>query len=635
MLATVLKKSALFPGVLAGFIMFPPAAPGLQAAAYHLDCVGGDDQADGRSPAGAWRTLGRVNEQEFAPGDSILLRRGTSCIGSLTPKGSGKEGSPIRIGAYGTGPLPVISAGNAEAAVKLFDQEYWEIENLETSGGNPYGIFIGGAPAARTLRHFYLRNLVVHDVSGEVKRKASGLVVVAAPEGVTFSDIVVDGVTAYNTTQWAGIYISGSGARTRNVVVRNSIVHHVYGDGIVLFSAENGTIEKSAAWLTGLQHSQTIGTPNGIWTWTCRNCTVQNTEGFWIDSPGVDGGVYDIDWGNDDNIVQYNYGHDAQGYCVAIFGAGKRPTTNSVVRYNVCANNGRSPKLAHRQGDLYFLTWDGGTLDGVLVHNNSFIWNQPGDTPLVNIAGAEFGGSRPNRIVNNLFYSTVPSMISAGTKVAFQRNLYSHPGDARPKWLYGGRELAGHGAYHAAVPDDLFGDPGIDWLLSPLPGSPLAEAGLRLPDTGQRDAFGSALPPNEAPAIGAVQLRPARPSSGKAPSTLPRRKDRWLLLLMAGKAEAESRSQLVFIQTALAQYGGRSLDAAVAADAGANLQYDWNFGAVRRIASSAFAGALLLISPDGKIARRWDGFAAPAELGLTLKHFLGPAGGNPGLEPGR
>ena len=421
--------------------------------------------------------------------------------------------------------------------------------------------------------------------------------------------------------------------------MRNSIVHNVYGDGIVLFRTENGTIEKSAAWLTGLQPKETIGTPNGIWTWTCRNCKVENTEGFWIDSPGVDGGVYDIDWGNDDNTVQYNYGHDAQGYCIAIFGAGRRATTNSIVRYNVCVNNGRSPKLAHRQGDLFAMTWDGGSLDGVLVHNNTFFWNPPVDAPPMQMGNAEFSGSRPNSVVNNLVCSGVPSMIRSSSAVKFQRNLYWYPGDAQPKWFYGGRELVGYAAYRAAASDEIFGDPKVDWLLTPVAGSPLATGGVRVPDAGLRDAFGSALPEGQAPPIGAIQFRPAGAPAGKAPPSLPRRPDKWLLLLIGSKAEVGSRSQLVFVQTALAQYGDTLLDAAVFAEGDSNLQYDWNFAKVRRVESAAIERAmgirktptLLLMSPSGEIVRRWDGFAPPAELGLTLKHFLGPAGGNPEL----
>jgi hypothetical protein len=236
---------------------------------------------------------------------------------------------------------------------------------------------------------------VVHDVGGAAKKKASGLVVLDG----TLEDVLIDGVTAFQTAQWAGIYVSGSAAgRARDVIVRNSIVHDVDGDGIVLLRAENGRIEKSAAWRTGLQERETIGTPNAIWTWTCRNCIVENTEGFWIDSPGVDGGVYDIDWGNEYNVVQHNYAHDAQGYCAAIFGAGKLVTTNSAIRENVCVNNGRSPKLARRQGDIYTSTWGGGSLDGIRIEHNTLVWNPPIDAPAIQMAGTEFQGSRPNLV---------------------------------------------------------------------------------------------------------------------------------------------------------------------------------------------------------------------------------------------
>jgi hypothetical protein len=76
------------------------------------------------------------------------------------------------------------------------------------------------------------------------------------------------------------------------------------------------------------------------------------------------------------------------------------------------------------------------------------------------------------------------------------------------------------------------------------------------------------------------------------------------------------------------------------AEADGNLQYDWNFGAVRLITSGGLDRAmairktpvLLLISPSGDIVRRWDGCAAPAELGLTLKHYLGSAPGDSGLD---
>ena len=56
---------------------------------YYLDSREGDDSADGRSPQTAWRSLAKANTRTFAPGDSLLLRRGCSWLGeTLAPRGS-------------------------------------------------------------------------------------------------------------------------------------------------------------------------------------------------------------------------------------------------------------------------------------------------------------------------------------------------------------------------------------------------------------------------------------------------------------------------------------------------------------------------------------------------------------------
>jgi len=606
-------------------------ASSAKATTYFVDCASGSDQASGTAEASAWKTITKVSSTTFAAGDSILFRRGTHCSGSLWPKGSGEELRPIRVGAYGSGPLPVLEANEADAAIKLLDQQYWEIENLETSGGNPYGVYIG-ASASRTLHHFRMRNLVVHDVSGNPKSKITGLIVFSAGNGATLADIVIDGVTAYYTTEWAGIIVFGG----RDVIVRNSLVHDVYGDGIVLFQTENGLIEKSAAWLTGLEPKETIGTPNGIWTWNCRNCVVQATEGFWTDSPGFDGGIYDIDFANHDNIVQYNYGHDAQGYCLAVFGAENQVTTNSIIRYNVCVNNGRSPKLARRQGEVFISTWDNGSLDGVLIHNNTLFWNPSVDAPPIKMTeGTTFSGSGPNIFFNNIIISNVPSMAESENGMSYRRNLYWYPGDALPKWSIAGHEHLGFAAYHESAADELFGDPKLDWLLQPVPGSPAIGHALSIPGFAA-DAVNSKLTLGKPSDIGAVEALPIPASAGNAPSSLPRARGKWMLLLFASKAAPEARSQLVFLQTAIAQYGDKSLEAAVLGDAHTDLQYDWNLGTVKFIEAGGLGQAMaiqkvpsvLLISPSGEIVRRWDRFVAPAELGLTLKHYLGPANGD-------
>src|SRR5437667_12668275 len=115
----------------------------VSAAHYFVNCASGNDGATGREAASAWRTLEKINQTSFPPGDLIQLKRGTTCPGMLWPKGSGAFASPIVIGAYGTGALPVVDANGFGTAVRLFNQHHWEIRNVEATRSTEYGIHVG------------------------------------------------------------------------------------------------------------------------------------------------------------------------------------------------------------------------------------------------------------------------------------------------------------------------------------------------------------------------------------------------------------------------------------------------------------------------------------------------------------
>jgi hypothetical protein len=207
-------------------------AAAASAETYHVDCAAGSDGADGTAATRAWKTLEKPSAITFVPGDAVLLRRGTRCSGTLWPKGSGTARRPIRVGSYGDGPRPVIDAGSAPAALKLFNQQGWYLEDIETIGSSPHGIYIGGD--AGPLAHFRVRNVVVTHVTGEPTTKYSGLLVVDGTPGAVMEDIVIDRVVAHHTTQWAGVIVVGPSheRRTRDVTVRNTVVHDVFGGGL-------------------------------------------------------------------------------------------------------------------------------------------------------------------------------------------------------------------------------------------------------------------------------------------------------------------------------------------------------------------------------------------------------------------
>jgi hypothetical protein len=542
---------------------------------WYVDCDG-DDGNDGSSASTAWQSVRAVSAHVFQPGDAIHFKRGSVCHGLLAPKGSGAEGAPIRLDAYGTGSLPRIEAeAGQSAAFQLQDQQYWTIAQMEFSGGNPHGVYVSGTRGV--LRGIHFRDIVVHSVSGDPKTKEGGLVVIAAGSGQQrFEDVVIDGVTAYGTTQWAGILVGSvnqgyvaESARSVNVTVRNSIVHNVAGDGIVLFQVNQGTLQNNIAWFTGMQGSESIGTPDAIWTWMGRGCTVRRNEAFLTDSPGVDGGAFDIDYGNQDTLLDENYGHDTQGYCVGIFGSGW-VTSSSVVRNNTCADNGLSPRLAISQGAIYLSTSNHGTVKDVEISGNRIFWNPPAAASVL-VNNAEIVGK--GSFENNVIRSATPMTLPTGSALMIKGNS-----------------------------------------VEPYPGR-----------ITNRTAAPETVP--------AFALRDA---GGKIASS--RNPGQWTLLALVAAGENDSRGQIALVESVHRQFPRLAVKIVVSRmtasdpESRENLRYDWNTGDVPVLFDDGSAAralrvdrapSVVLLDPEGRLLWRYQNLTPPAELGLALRDFIG------------
>lgn len=565
------------------------AAFAASSATYYVDCTAGSDAANGQSPATAWRTFAPVKALALSSGDSVLLKRGGVCAGPFTTTGSGTASVPITLGAYGEGAAPVIDGGSATSAVELHNQQGWHIENIETTGGTRYGIHIGGSGMA--LSHFRLTNVSAHDVTGTVTAKDSGLIVVS-PSGAqtTFNDILIDGATAWNTTQWAGIMVIGAdyvasldAPHGTGVTIRNSLAHDVYGDGIVLFLVQNGIIETSVAWRTGQQPVETIGTPGAIWTWMCNDCVSQFNEAWLSDSPGVDGGAFDIDWGTRNNVVQHNYGHDSKGYCLSVFGAESLTTSNATLRYNVCAGNARDAAMATRQGDLFFATWDNGAIDGVDIHDNVFYWSPAADAALVNNS-ANFTGTLARRFTHNTVLSRTPSLVLSNAALALDANRYWMLTSATPQFSYGGGAPRDFAAYQSASGQDRH--------------STLA-AYAPAPRPARYSAFDPALLGDAAGSPALVALVDASPAS---------------------------HAQLVTLRSMAAQYGGKGVKVRALGAPDSN----WRLDAVTLATNIPPAGdryskrpTTFLVDASGRAIARWDGYTPAQFIGPEVQRLLG------------
>lgn len=596
------------------------AAQAKRGHEYYVDCGSTGMKGEGSSPATAWSGLNAVNGHTFLPGDVIRIKRGTECHGRLWPKGSGSASASIRLTAYGEGPRPkVVASKGDEEAFQLFDQEYWDVDSIEFSGGTLFGVYVSGQKGI--LHHIQLRNLLVHDVhGGEVKHKESGLVVIS-PGKVHqhFDDVLVEGVTAYGTEQWAGILVGGGNFGnvaeedwSTHVVVRNSVVHDVYGDGIILFRVKQGVIDGSAVWNMGMQPTQTIGTPNAIWTWMCMDCVVSRNEAFLTDSPGVDGGAFDIDYGNTRNSVVDNYGHDTQGYCIAVFGAGY-VTQHSVVEGNLCINNGKSPRLARNEGAIFVWTWNDGVIENLRVEKNIIYWSPPGNLPAL-ISRADVRG--PQRIFReNQIYSWSGWMIDSNKNMDFRDNRYVSCGSEHGTWAFDGHTYGTFEAYQTGASQDQ----GSSWK---------SEMSSRSRLCGQRAHL------EELAKGGLTAKRDSVAHGGTSPG--------WMLVSEVpvsigadGLLDAASEEQLVVLKNVDMQFRASGLHMkvrlklkrAVTDEALQNAIRDLSMNDIET--ENPAAGEISshprirLVAPDGSIAREWGDFAGPAEIGLEVREALG------------
>jgi len=175
-----------------------------------------------------------------------------------------------------------MDGGMNEETVKLFNQQYWEVNNLEIVGGDLYGIYVGMNQQNSVLNHVYLRNLDVHGAHHQVVNHGdSGEVHSECPvyNNSYCNDILIDGVIAHDSTISDGIFLGGwpysaTTPYNTNVTVQNSTVHDVGGVGILLGQIKNGMIQNSVVYNTGLCSGCNFSS-DGIGYVACQNCVMQ------------------------------------------------------------------------------------------------------------------------------------------------------------------------------------------------------------------------------------------------------------------------------------------------------------------------------------------------------------------------
>ena len=133
----------------------------------------------------------------FDPGRKVLLRRGSTCVGTVVINASGRAGADTLLGAYGAGKAPVIdakaSAHNRRSAIEVDNKSHFVIQDL-------------------TVRNGYFNDISVEAHNGEH----------------------ITGVTIQRVTAQQNVWTGGANSVTKNMWVMGrwrDLRHAVFGEG--------------------------------------------------------------------------------------------------------------------------------------------------------------------------------------------------------------------------------------------------------------------------------------------------------------------------------------------------------------------------------------------------------------------
>lgn len=437
------------------------------AATFYVDAQNGDDQNDGLSPQTAYQTLQKISSRFFRPGDRILFKRGCTFVGNASLKGLGLAAHRLYIGAYGEGKDPIIAAnGGAALSVQM---DYVTVENLEVTNPNGLqGIEIAAAHTGAN-KGIAVQNCYIHDINvnaayfgydaSAVRAKVQIRTAPTWFEGITVRQNTVKNTArcaVYMDTAWADRHGVGWGCSREfykddhngwwpieNIAITDNTIHTVQGDAILVIGGRGVNVARNQVFDAYAIASETLavhasGGANKacatIWTINCNDVYLQYNEVGYTNFPagGADAEGYDIDCGQKNVWVQYNYSHNnAGGFLLICDTDGCRPIsegTTHTVRYNLSVDD---------NGQGVFMAVN--TVAKLDIYNNTIIQRSTRTYGLY-----IFGNVQSYHFRNNIFSGQRAGLVCVGygieTKdMLFDNNIYTDGAYLPHHVFYGSR----------------------------------------------------------------------------------------------------------------------------------------------------------------------------------------------------
>lgn len=238
---------------------------------YYLSEKTGNDEADGRTPATAWRTSTRLNREPIAPGAYVLFARGGIYRGTVVARPG------VTYTAYGEGPKPCIYGSPENGA----NPAKWE----RTDNPHVWSYFIGTRDVGTLVFNEGETNAIKIVIRTDKKSKAKFNKYTGRPFN-SYRDLDVD------LHFWHDYYPNGTGKvylySDQNPGERfRSIEFNVKCCGISVGGACGVSVDNLTIKYVGV---------HGIGAGTCKNLSVSNCEFAWIGGSIQAEGIFGRDY---------------------------------------------------------------------------------------------------------------------------------------------------------------------------------------------------------------------------------------------------------------------------------------------------------------------------------------------------
>ncbi len=421
----------------------------LKSTNYYLDSKNGSDSNSGLSPSQAWKSLDRLAGVTLAPGDSILLRRGSSFIGRFDISAQGTSDARIVIDAYGEGDRPCISAPDSSLyAVAIRNSDYVTLQNIEVvnTGSVRMAKRTGVAVECENYgvsHNIILNALYIHDVNGSpVKEEGGGSAIlisnrwdkdniVSIYDSLRIENCIIRRCER-NAMIWNAPWSRTDWHPSTNTVVARNLIEEVPGDGIVPIGCDGAIVEYNLMRDCPMTLPDTEAAA-GMWPWSCDNTIIRFNEASGHKAPW-DAQGYDSDYNCRNTTIEYNFSHDNDGGFLLVCNSGESPepdnigNSGTVVKYNISIGDAVRSRLT-RAGVFSPTIHFAGPTDSTLIEKNIFlVTEKPSEKTDRHILTSDsWGGYSSNATFrDNVFCVAQPSAfnLTESTGNLFSGNFY-------------------------------------------------------------------------------------------------------------------------------------------------------------------------------------------------------------------